>query len=777
MSVTYKIEDLTRQAKSRRFRTQSHVLSIRFTHEREVESALPFLDSANQLFPELFRDVFQRLQLKKTDFLRLQIDHEGLKSPLWFPFEAVSKFDPSVVADMLDRVQQSNENFSLDQKAYMSITTVSPPSGFGRGRLTRSRCLDHASFLKKKRSLIRIENRDELCFARALVVAIVIALKPGRHSSPEAAPGRAKEQRKQFDIPSNLKHFSVLYRRVCRSNRGEQYRRAWKLHEEAGVSPPCQGAETWEAFQKVLEPKGFKIVIYSKEIDDNLLYEGEFNQDLFGPPSILHLYHHHDHYDVISNLKAFKGYAYFCETCKKGYTNRERHRCIKKCEACFMFARENCPTTSPHYCSFCARTFFNSECFKNHKQVQGKRKHSICHYIQKCKICGVFLRFFNYRRAHRAEEPHQCGERFCKVCHVFHKPEERWCYMHPEKPPPSVSERYKKRHFSREKPPPCFVFYDFETRKTENNEQVPNLCVIQLGCHFCSLRAPSSPLCKMCSGFFKTKQRQFIFAGDECLKQTTLFLLNLGATSVPNEDEEEDKEDREGEEDEHQEEEKEEKEEEEEDDDDEHREEGEEGDGEGKGTFEYFRDSAKITCFAHNAQGFDNYFILQGLHKFASQKPKIILKGGKILSIKLGRLKFLDSLSFLPMALKKLPETFNLKELRKGFFPHHLNTKENERYIGSWPCPELYGVDEMKAEERAEFLHWHSLQQSKTFDMQKELLAYCISDVDILRRSVATFRDLSLRQLGLDPFEKSLTLPAFCSRVFRTKWLKKIPFL
>ena len=51
---------------------------------------------------------------------------------------------------------------------------------------------------------------------------------------------------------------------------------------------------------------------------------------------------------------------------------------------------------------------------------------------------------------------------------------------------------------------------------------------------------------------------------------------------------------------------------------------------------------------------------------------------------------FKDSLCFLPMPLSDLPETFNLKELHKGFFPHAFHTTENSGYKGPLPAEHYF---------------------------------------------------------------------------------------
>ena len=40
----------------------------------------------------------------------------------------------------------------------------------------------------------------------------------------------------------------------------------------------------------------------------------------------------------------------------------------------------------------------------------------------------------------------------------------------------------------------------------------------------------------------------------------------------------------------------------------------------------------------------------------------------------------IDSMNFIPGALKYFPKTFVIKV--KGYFPHNFNTRENENYVG-----------------------------------------------------------------------------------------------
>jgi len=71
-------------------------------------------------------------------------------------------------------------------------------------------------------------------------------------------------------------------------------------------------------------------------------------------------------------------------------------------------------------------------------------------------------------------------------------------------------------------------------------------------------------------------------------------------------------------------------------------------------------------------------------------------------------LTFLDSISFLPMALRNLPEAFGLGA-SKSWYPHFFNTLAN-RDVGPIPGIEHYGADHMSESERREFMAWYNMQ-------------------------------------------------------------------
>ncbi len=83
------------------------------------------------------------------------------------------------------------------------------------------------------------------------------------------------------------------------------------------------------------------------------------------------------------------------------------------------------------------------------------------------------------------------------------------------------------------------------------------------------------------------------------------------------------------------------------------------------------------TCIAHNFKGYDSKCILNYLFNNLlpnDSTPTIIKKGSKILSIEFRNVKLIDSMSFLNMPLSNFTKAFDIKELKKGFFPHKFNS-------------------------------------------------------------------------------------------------------
>jgi len=74
----------------------------------------------------------------------------------------------------------------------------------------------------------------------------------------------------------------------------------------------------------------------------------------------------------------------------------------------------------------------------------------------------------------------------------------------------------------------------------------------------------------------------------------------------------------------------------------------------------------KVVAIAHNAKAFDAQFILDRAI-FLKWTPELILNGLNVVSMKIYHIQFLDSVSYMPMPLRKLPEASGCKRQSFGF--------------------------------------------------------------------------------------------------------------
>ena len=178
-------------------------------------------------------------------------------------------------------------------------------------------------------------------------------------------------------------------------------------------------------------------------------------------------------------------------------------------------------------------------------------------------------------------------------------------------------------------------------------------------------------------------------------------------------------------------------------------------------------DTRPVFVLAHNFQGYDGYFVVGEYHG-NNQIVKQLRNGCKLLEVEHDRIRFIDSMSFFQMPLSAFPKTFGLTELKKGYFPHKFNLPENQWYVGPVPAIDYYMPESMAPDARQEFEKWHKDQRDKeiVFDFQQELVAYCESDVRLLKEGCLTFKRLFEAKTSFNPFDH-ITIASACNRDLR----------
>lgn len=573
----------------------------------------------------------------------------------WMRFKPAAEVSVDDVWEKISSIYQSNSTGLNTETFCLGVTLVKMPKGQGRGRTYNSFNEECA----KRRGILTINNKDNLCLPRALVVAKAYVDK-----DPEAI-------------------------KIRRDIGKLQVQRARELMTSADVSIPEEGAGIPELQQFQRHLQDYKITVYtygSKGRD--VIFEGNG----VGPP--LNLLHHEGHYNVIVSLKAAFCCSYFCKKCHIPYDHKKEHRCGGTCPGC----RQSPSCSSEELvvkCDSCRRSFRGQKCFDNHLQ------HSICTQIRRCEDCFKVV---------PTNRRHTCGEIFCKICNK-HCPADHLCYIQPDTRSPPTKDF-------------LFIFYDLETRQETTRQEVvskngkdevrtsllhePNLCVSNQCCHHC-IQETKLVFCQSC-GF-----RQKIFSDEDVISN----LLDH--------------------------------------------------------IFTFRKKFKNVTVLAHNGGGFDHQFIFKYILSKTDITPDLIMRGTKLISMTVGNVNFIDSLNYFPMALSKLPKAFGFSELKKGYFPHRFNTVAHQNYVGPMPPLEYYDPDNVKDEKAKEALvKWYAekVEQNYVFDFQKEIVDYCISDVDILAQSCLKFRDLVIKETNVCPFMEATTIASSCNKVFRRNFLK-----
>ena len=157
-------------------------------------------------------------------------------------------------------------------------------------------------------------------------------------------------------------------------------------------------------------------------------------------------------------------------------------------------------------------------------------------------------------------------------------------------------------------------------------------------------------------------------------------------------------------------------------------------------------------------------------HQLVKEERKIkdiITIVTKWLSFKVGQITFKDLFSFLPMSLSAFTSTFGLTVLKKGFFPHLFHTPNHQDYVGALPEASYYDPESMSNSNEDQ------VKKRDPFDLKQELIAYCQSDVTLLKAGCLKFVNEFQSMSGFHPMEKCATIAPACNRYWRKKHLSK----
>lgn len=496
--------------------------------------------------------------------------------------------------------------------------------------------------------------------------------------------------------------------------------KAKELHRLAGVPEgPC-GISELQQFQAALS--GYQIKVMSIDPPHMIIYQGLVPSD-----KIIRLIKEDGHYDGCNSFKGFLSKSYFCDECNRGYNqdDMDHHPCNGKwCSSC---RRRDCPDfteakrlldpgnfpTPSSFCPLCHRTFFGENCYTYHLQRRSRNISSICDNYKRCPECCCTYEVKNAGKSGRPKQ-HKCGWGECPVCKKQVHIASHQCYI--QTISDEEDERKEKRVLRDEvgtRP-----FREPDPDDPDNRVHVEREPPLQVYADYeatTNAEGIQTPIL-LCAETDEDEETMF-FYGPDCTERFFEWLEEQ-AVDIDGDDRE------------------------------------------------------AIVIF-HNLKGYDGLFLLEHCYSHHREVENPITVGTKILSFKSDRLTFKDSLCFLSFPLADFPTTFGLTELYKGFFPHLFNTMENQNYKGPLPDKSFYDPDGMSSKKKEEFELWYAgkVVNNYQFDLRRDMLAYCESDVKLLKAGCRKFREQFQEHAEFDPLEKTITIASACMRFWQKKLL------
>lgn len=380
--------------------------------------------------------------------------------------------------------------------------------------------------------------------------------------------------------------------------------------------------------------------------------------------------------------------------------------------------------TGDHRCNYTCTCCFGSEkCLEEQRITCRQCKRTfvseLCfkRHKEETKVCGRYFYCIKCDSEYSKKSKHVCEHYYCRTC------DEQVPYGHHKC---FVKQLDEEKMIDEDEQPRIHLFYDMEsmflTKSSTELEHKPNLVVAKTCCSFCWQDMHNYPLaegCPLCG------QQQVTFYGQSSVERFSEWLF---------------------------------------------------------GEYEYLiQANCKalgikqiIDCivFAHNSRAYDAILMMNYLLS-SRRKPTVIKRGQKVLTLRVGRYKFLDSFSFITMPLRNFANTFGLNS-GKGMFPYLMNNPDNQAYEGPWPDKSLFAPEDLRGKDVDTFEQWYREQAGKIFNLKDELIKYCQQDVLILMKGVQAFQKLLLNITGIDPFTRNITLSSFVMSVFRAHYLPQM---
>ncbi|PIC55456.1 hypothetical protein B9Z55_000725 [Caenorhabditis nigoni] len=517
-----------------------------------------------------------------------------------------------------------------------------------------------------------------------------------------------------------------------KQEKDEEQRKIFQLEWDRMVQKKYNGTNEKrqiEAANKILEKANLNTMKHSFDFDDldKIAFAfPDYKFEVYNRPSYEKIYHlikewntdaekivtiafkkedDLGHYDYLRPSLLYMK-TIFCHKCKKKTASTGHQQvCDAICDKCGFY---ECDRTQIEtvYCGLCNTNFPNEDCFNGHLELAYNSRKTMCEKRYTCEVCN--FRVFKDKMAQG--EVHECSKKVrCRQCkQLFDKTQEHdCCFAIPRA-------KYKEKTLANK-----IICYDVESIVTNSPNgpdpsKPPPIHKVNLICYkiCCNQCIEDGESCECVSGNFSYTEYQ-----DPLLAFVEFLLYNSNL------------------------------------------------------------DGAHV--LAHNGGRYDHNFVLSLMMSSFGIIPEYVSNGTSLIMANITNLrrrndeynclKFLDSLRFIPMPLSKMPKTFGITEMKKGYYPYYFNHPENygKIFIGL-PARHFYDPEHMKADALAEFSKWYDEHELDIFNADQELLAYCQSDVEILTAAISEYIKICKKLFkGWNPILSSCTIAGFVKHILK----------
>ena len=251
-------------------------------------------DGLHQMIDDVLNQA--RGDLAGNDLGRVVVHHDSLHDPIVVPLQPWDQLNANTVMETIEKVLNSNQNLSVDDSFGIAVGSIDLPKGGTRRRITRLTGKNNS--LQLKRSIVTIQNDDQLCMARAIGVSWAKL----KIRTTDEWTYIAKTRDKKSNLQLILEHQKVpenYYKNVRAKRRKEQRELAVDIRQLTGVSldRPASLSDI-PVFEEVL---GIRVMVISARLGNKFITSPSTDER----PCIYIYLVDDDHFHAVNSLKGF----------------------------------------------------------------------------------------------------------------------------------------------------------------------------------------------------------------------------------------------------------------------------------------------------------------------------------------------------------------------------------------------------------------------------------------------------------------------------------------